>query len=141
MIGGMGPRFKSALVSPLLRLPERGRRPLDGTSCGLNAAKYLPSMPEEDRSRFRKAHTTRRPHEQRRSQFILQSADLAAHSGLGDMELLSSTADVPLFGHGDEVLDLGKAHAASVPRSGGAEHLGSRKIQTVLDAAFPPGIS
>lgn len=71
-------------------------------------------MPEEDRSGVREAHATRRPHEERCLQFVLQLADLAAHGGLGDVELPGRTADVPLFGHGDEVFDLGEAHAASV---------------------------
>jgi methionine aminopeptidase len=39
-----------------------------------------------------------------------------AHGGLGDVEIPWSTADVPLFRHGDEVLDLGKAHVPSLPR-------------------------
>jgi hypothetical protein len=67
-------------------------------------------VPEERRSRIRKAHATSRPHEKGCAQLVLQFADLTAHGGLGDVELPSSAADVPLFGDGDEVFNLGEAH-------------------------------
>lgn len=67
-------------------------------------------MPKEDRPRIREAHATRRPHEERRSQLVLQLTDLAAHGGLGNTELLRRASNVTLFGYGDEVLDLGEAH-------------------------------
>ena len=83
-------------------------------------------MREERLSSFREPHATRRSHEQGRSQLVFQPPDLAAHGGLGDVELLSSSADVPLFGHGDEVLDLGEAHEGECTSKGLARQPGAR---------------
>ena len=83
---------------------------LHGVPRRLDTRQDLPSVLEEDRPGTREAHATRRPQEERRLQLVLQLADLAAHGGLGDVELPGSAGDATLFGHGDEVFDLGEAH-------------------------------
>lgn len=84
----------------------RSHRP----SRSLDAPQYSPGVQEEDRPGIRKAHAPRRPPEERCAQLVLQLTDLAAHGGLGDVQLPGSAADVTLFGDSNEILDLGKAH-------------------------------
>jgi hypothetical protein len=90
-----------------------GRRPLDGTSRGLDASEYLSGVPEEHRTCLRKAHAPLRSQEESRSQLVLQLDDLTANRRLRDTELRGSPAHVTLFGNGDEVFDLGEAHGLS----------------------------
>jgi hypothetical protein len=120
---------------------SRRYRSQHGASGHLDAAEYFPSVQKEDRPRLGEAHASRGPHEEGCSQFVLEPPDLAAHGGLGDAELLGSAADVTLFGHGHEVLDLGETHADERIAKRRREHIPSAKgeIQTALDTSGPEG--
>lgn len=76
---------------------------------------------QERGARRKKAHSARRPPEERRADLVLERADLAADGRLGDPEARRGTTDVALLGDGDEVADLRKAHPTDC------------KIETVLD--------
>jgi hypothetical protein len=90
----------------------------------LDTPENLSGVLEEDRSGVREAHATRRPHEERHSQLVLQLTDLAAYGRLGDVELPGGAADMALFGDGNEVLDLREAHVVQRNPSGGAQTSG-----------------
>jgi hypothetical protein len=73
---------------------------------------------EEYAPRRGKRHAARGPHEQGGGQLVLEAADLPTDRGLRDSKFLCCAADVAFFGNGDEVLDLGEAHGASLPQVG-----------------------
>jgi len=80
---------------------------------------------EEDGPGVGERHPSRGPQEERRVKLVLELADLPAHGGLRDAELSRSAADMALFGDGDEVFELGEAHATRVARSA-SPHLAIR---------------
>ena len=71
-------------------------------------------MSEEHAARRQQRHASRRALEQRRPDLVLEGADLATHRWLRDVQALRGAPDVPFLGDGDEVADLGEAHAAIV---------------------------
>jgi len=69
---------------------------------------------EETLARRQQRHATRRPDEQCGAELVLERTDLSAERRLRDVETLSRAADVAFLGHGNEVTDLGEAHARSM---------------------------
>jgi methionyl aminopeptidase len=77
-------------------------------------------MLEKDRPRRRQPHAAGRSNEERHLELVFELANLAADGRLGDAEPGGGARDAPLTGNGDEVLDLGEAHATESTSSPGA---------------------
>ena len=77
------------------------------------------SVRQEDVACFRERHTTRVSHEEQRSQFVFETADLSAYCRLRDPECARRSPDVPLSRNGYEVLDLREAHRFDFTRGRG----------------------
>lgn len=67
-------------------------------------------MREERLARGQQAHAARGALEQRGAQLILQRENVAAERRLREVQPARGAADVALFGHRDEGLDLREAH-------------------------------
>ena len=90
-------------------------------------------MAQEDVPRLGQLHPSRRSDEERRSEFVLEAADLSAHCRLRDAESVRCTSDVALLGDRHEILDLRQAHAGILPGGVPAVRVARRQIQTALD--------
>lgn len=94
-------------------------------------------MIEEGLAGGEERHPAGRPEEERRSDLVLEGADLPAQGRLRHVETLRGAADVPFLGDGDEIVDLGEAHAAIL----GVRAVLSKtpsQIKTVLDPRRSP---
>lgn len=76
-------------------------------------------MAEEHRACRRQAHASRGTQEEGRLELVLELADLPAYGRLRDAKPSGRAAHVAFLGDGDEVLDLGEAHATRLAASGG----------------------
>jgi methionyl aminopeptidase len=72
---------------------------------------------EEDLAARQEAHAPPRSREERGAELVFERADLAAERRLRDVQPRRGAADVLLFCDGDEVADLGEAHALQLNRS------------------------
>jgi hypothetical protein len=71
---------------------------------------------EERLSGRQKAHAAGGSGEERRADLGFERLDLAAHRGLRNVQLFRSASYISFFGNGNEVADLGEAHAGSIPK-------------------------
>jgi hypothetical protein len=83
---------------------------------GSNALEDSPRVAQEDVPRLGQLHPSRRSDEERRSELVLEAADLSAHCRLRDAESIRCTSDVALLGDGDEILNLRQAHGVNPTR-------------------------
>jgi methionyl aminopeptidase len=71
---------------------------------------------QEDVPRLGQPHPSRRSDEERRSELVLEAADLSAHRRLRDAEGVRRASDVPFLGDRHEVMDLRQAHEVDPTR-------------------------
>ncbi len=88
---------------------------------------------EEDAPRLGQRHPSRGSDEERRSELVLEAADLSAHGRLRDAESARCTSDVALLGDRHEVLDLREAHRRMLLGGEAAVSVGRPEIQMALD--------
>lgn len=86
----------------------------DGVTRGGDGRQDRPRVAEEALAGGEQADAPRGPLEQRRAELVLEAADLAAERRLRDVQATRGAADVLLLGDGDEVAQLGEAHAPRV---------------------------
>jgi hypothetical protein len=72
-------------------------------------------MIEEDAPGRQQRHSARGAPEERRSDLLLERADLPAQRRLRHVEVLRGSTDVAFLGDGNEVADLREAHVPRMP--------------------------
>jgi hypothetical protein len=71
--------------------------------CALRLRKRTPPLGQQHGTRGGECYSPAGPLEQQNTELALQRLDLLTQPGLGHMQPLGSTAEVQLFGDGDEV--------------------------------------